>query len=96
MSGRRAYVSSFTVNGRQVNEVVIDPHYETKHAEISGALILELVKGLDGKEFQPDDRDGEWEFFMLDGIEHRGNRYRLIWCMRNERPFLGVINCFRR
>ena len=96
MSERRSYVLSVTVNGRQVTEVVIDPHYETKHAEISDALILELVKGLDGKEFQPDERDGEWEFFMLDRMEHRGKQYRLIWCMRDGRPFLGVINCFRR
>ena len=96
MSERRAYRLSLTVNGRQVNEVVIDPHYETKHADISDALILELVKGLDGKEFQPDERDGEWEFFMLDRMEHRGRQYRLIWCMRNGSPLLGVINCFRR
>jgi len=96
MSERRAYRLSLTVNGRQVNEVVIDPHYETKHADISDALILELVKGLDGKEFQPDERDGEWEFFMLDRMEHRGRQYRLIWCMRNGSPLLGVIKCFRR
>ena len=96
MSERRAYRLSLTVNGRQVNEVVIDPHYETKHADISDALILELVKGLDGKEFQPDERDGEWEFFMLDRMEHRGRQYRLIWCMRNGSPLLGVVNCFRR
>ena len=96
MSERRAYRLSLTVNGRQVNEVVIDPHYETKHADISDALILELVRGLDGKEFQPDERDGEWEFFMLDRMEHRGKQYRLIWCMRARFPFLGVINCFRR
>ena len=96
MSERRAYVLSLTVNGRQVSEVVIDPHYETKHADISDALILELVGKLDGKEFQPDERDGEWAFFMLDRIEHRGKQYRLIWCMRDGSRFLGVINCFRR
>lgn len=96
MSERRAYVLSLTVNGRRVNEVVIDPHYETKHADISDALILELVMELDGKEFRPDERDGEWEFFMLDRIEHRGKQYRLIWCISEGSPFLGVINCFRR
>ena len=96
MSGRRSDVLGLTVNGRQVNEIVIDPHYETKHPDISDALILDLVKGLGGKEFQPDERDGEWEFFMLDQIEHEGNRYRLVWCMRDECPFIGVINCFRR
>ena len=96
MSRRRAYVLNLRVNGRQINEVVIDPHYEAKHPAISDALILELVQGLDGKEFQPDERDGEWEFFMLDRIERQGKQYRLIWCMRDECPFIGVINCFRR
>ena len=96
MSGRRAYALNLTVNGQRISEVVIDPHYETRHPDISDALILELVKELDGKEFQPDERDGDWEFFMLDRMEHRGERYRLIWCMRDGQPFLGVINCFRR
>jgi hypothetical protein len=96
MSGRRAYVLSLTVNGRRVSEVVIDPHYETKHPDISDALILELVQELDGKEVLPDERDGEWEFFMLDRIENQGKQYRLIWCMRDECRFIGVINCFRR
>jgi len=96
MNGRRAYVLNLTVNGRQVNEVVIDPHYETKHPDISDALILELVKELDGKEFLPDERDGEWEFFMLDRIEHQGKQYRLVWCMQDEYRLIGVINCFRR
>lgn len=96
MSGRRAYAVNLTVNGRQVNEVVIDPHYETRHPDISDALILELVKELDGKEFLPDERDGEWEFFMLDRMEHQGKQYRLVWCMRDGSRFIGVINCFRR
>ncbi len=84
------------VNGRQVTEVVIDPHYEIKHPDIHDALVLELVRGLDGKEFQPAEREGDWEFFMLDRITLRGKQYRLIWCMQDASPFLGVINCFRR
>ena len=96
MSGRRAYALNLRINDRQINEVVIDPHYEAKHPDVSDALILELVKGLDGKEFQPDERVGEWEFFVLDRIEHQGKRYRVIWCMRDECSFIGVINCFRR
>ena len=96
MSGRRSYVLSLTVNGRQVSEIVIDPHYETKHPDIGDVLILELVKGLDGKEFQPDERVGEWEFFMLDRIERQDKQYRLVWCMRDGCPLIGVINCFRR
>ena len=96
MEKRRSYALNLVVNGRQIAEVVIDPHYEVKHPDITDDLILELVIGLDGKEFQPEEREGDWEFFMLDRIEHRGKQYRLVWCMRDDSPFLGVINCFRR
>jgi hypothetical protein len=96
MRERRSYALNLVVNGRPINEVVIDAHYEIKHPDIKDDLILELVRGLDGKEFQPEEREGEWEFFMLDRIEHKGKEYRLVWCMREASPFLGVINCFRR
>ncbi len=96
MRKRRRYAVHLMVNGRPIHEVMIDPHYSIKHPDINDALILELVRGLDGKEFQPEERSDEWEFFMLDRIEHQGKRYRLVWCMRDATPLLGVINCFRR
>jgi hypothetical protein len=96
ISERTRYPLNLAVNGRQIDEVVIDPHYKDKHPDISDALILDLVKGLDGKEFQVQERDGEWEFFMLDRIEYEGKLYRLVWCLRDSCFFLGVVNCFRR
>jgi hypothetical protein len=96
VSDRRSYPADLTINGRPITEVVIDPHYETKHPDISDPLILEIVQGLDGREFRAEERDGGWEFFSLDRIEHRGKRYRLVWCLRDECMFIGVINCFRR
>ncbi len=96
MTRRRSYRMQLLVNGRLIEEVVVDPHYETKHPDISDELILKLVTRLDGKEFQPEEGQGEWEFYMLDRISCRGKRYRLVWCLRDASPFLGVINCFRR
>ena len=96
MTERRTYPVQLKINGRNIQEVVIDPHYESKHSDINDALILELVATLNGKEFQPEERDGEWEFFMLDRIEHQDKLYRLVWCLRDECLFIGVINCFRR
>lgn len=69
MPERRSYALNLIINGRHINEVVVDAHYEGKHPDISDAIILELVKGLAGKEFQPDERTAEWEFFMLDRID---------------------------
>lgn len=68
---------TLTVNGRLVVEVIIDPHYEENHPDINDKLILELVKKLDGKEFQPNEQEDGWEFFMLDHLEHEGKKYRL-------------------
>lgn len=93
---RRTYPTEIVVNGRLINEVVIDSHYEKKHKDISDELILELVKYLDQKEFVPSEIEDEWEFFMLDKIEHRGKKYRLVWCMRENSLFIGIINAFRR
>ena len=51
MLERTRHPMNLVVNGRRIEEVVIDPHYKEKHPDISAALILDLVKGLDGKEF---------------------------------------------
>jgi hypothetical protein len=96
MSQRRSYSVNMVVNGRKVTDVVIDPHYESRHSNIDDALILEMVKYLNGREFMAEERDGEWEYFMLDRVEHGGKFYRLVWCMSHQSSFIGVINCFRR
>jgi hypothetical protein len=42
---RREYNISITVNEVLISKVIIDPHYEEKHAEsINDEIILELVK----------------------------------------------------
>ena len=96
MSERRSYPLQLIINGRHIEEVVIDPHYEAKHPEINDSLILTLAGMLNGREFKPEERDEDWEFFMLDRMEHDGKLYRLVWCMRDSFLFIGIINCFRR
>jgi hypothetical protein len=96
MSQRRSYAVNMVVNGRKIDEVVIDPHYEFRHSNIDDTLILELVVYLNDREFLVEERDGEWEYFMLDRVEHGGKFYRLVWCMADHSSFIGVINCFRR
>jgi hypothetical protein len=34
MKRRRSYTMHLVVNGRSIEEVVTDPHYEVKHSEI--------------------------------------------------------------
>lgn len=93
---RRSYDITLTVNGRLITEVIIDPHYEEKHPDIDDQTVLALVKGLDGNTYAADIRQDDWEFFTLDRLEHKGKRYRLVWCMQEHSLFIGVINAFRR
>jgi hypothetical protein len=93
---RRSYAKKLRVNNREIHDVVIDPHYEEKHGDIDDDLILELVELLNSNRFTPDGRNGDWEFYTLDRIQHRGKLYKLIWCLKDDALFIGVINCYRR
>jgi hypothetical protein len=97
VKSRRTYPVSLTVNDRLINEVVIDPHYEGKHSEsISDEIILALVAKLDGKTFDADDQDNEYEYFKTEPIEYERKNYRLIWLLKDDCMFIGVINAYRR
>ena len=86
------------VNGRQFHRVIIDTHYEKKHADaINDKLILELLELLDHQEFRPQDIDEEgFEYYVIDHMYHKGKPYRLIWLLHPEENYIGVINAFRR
>lgn len=63
---RREYSISLTVNGRQINKVIIDPHYELKHSSsINDDVILDLVKLLAGGNFEPDMETGDFSISRL-------------------------------
>lgn len=97
MSERRDYQISITVNNRAVTRVVIDPHYEVKHADsVDDEIILSLVNMLDGKIFTPEaERDG-FQYFKTDPLDLNGVSYRLIWLLEKNEIYIGVINAFRR
>ncbi len=46
---RRDYQVFITLNKRRFDRVVIDPHYEKNHPDITDQLILEPLKLLDGR-----------------------------------------------
>ena len=86
-----------TVNGRSIDEVVIDPHYEQKHSKLmDDDLILELVGLLDGKFYEPQDQRSGFQYFVADPLELRGSKYRLVWLLQDEKLYVGVVNAFRR
>jgi len=94
---RRSYAVSLVVNNQHIKRVIIDPHYELKHANtITDSLILELVKLLDGEYFSSEIVEDSFEYYMTENLSLDGKRYRLVWLIEKEELFIGVINAFRR
>jgi hypothetical protein len=94
---RREYEINITVNRKRIDRVIIDPHYEEKHAaSISDEIILSLVKDLDGKEFESTDEDPPFSYFTTDKMKLNGKYYKLIWLLENEQIYIGVVNTYRR
>ena len=76
---------------------MIDPHYEKKHKNsINDALIVELVKTLNGKEFRHITEDPPYKYFALDKIILNKKFYKLIWILEENENYIGVINAYRR
>ena len=96
MSTRRTLkIDCITVNDVKVVEVIIDPHYEVKHADhIDDELILKLVQKLDGRHELPETQDGAYSYFAT-LIELSSKQYRLIWLLEKSAIYIGVINAFR-
>jgi hypothetical protein len=94
---RRSYAVSITVNGQHIKRVIIDPHYELKHAAtITDQLILELVGLLDGGDFVADAVEENFEYYVTENLILGEKKYRLIWLIEKEEFYIGVINAYRR
>ena len=94
---RRSFKVDILVNGKRIHHVVVDPHYELKHAgTISDPLILALVALLDGGDFTPEISAKGFEYYATDNLLLKGKRYRLVWLLEKDELYIGVINAYRR
>ncbi len=97
LMSRREYGISIVVNRRQISKIIIDPHYEEKHADsITDQIIIELVKTLDGQVVLPDEESPPYSYFTTDKIEFDGKFYKLVWLLEDEQIYIGVVNAYRR
>ena len=95
-SKRRTHkIRPITVNGIRVVQVVIDPHYEEKHSSsINDALILRLVRELDGRLELPETKTDHYSYFAtLVGFGKK--QFRLIWLLEDHAIYIGVVNAYR-
>ncbi|PWU19510.1 MAG: hypothetical protein C5B49_05680 [Bdellovibrio sp.] len=92
---RKYTIDPIIVNGIQIVQVVIDPHYEEKHQRyMNDELILELVKELNGRNELPESTTGRYSYFAT-LIELGQRQFRLIWLLENHAIYVGVVNAYR-
>lgn len=96
MSLRRTHrIEPITINGIKVVQIIIDSHYEKKHSDhIDDALILKLVRKLDGRFELPETTTGVYSYFST-LVEYKSKQYRLIWLLEDNALYIGVVNAFR-
>lgn len=95
---RRIYKVNLHINGRKLDRVVIDPHYEIRHSRsITDEKILALVEQLNNKFFRPTniDEDG-FQYFVNDKLELDNKLYKLIWLLHESEVYIGIVNAYRR
>ncbi len=95
---RREYWMRLKINGRTMNRVIIDSHYEQRHLDsMNDTLILALVRKLDGNHYKATSHlKSGYEIFVNDPWYFNNKPYRLIWTLHPTKDYVGVINAFRR
>jgi hypothetical protein len=96
--GRRVYPFQGVINGRQLTEIHIDPHWEEDHADyMSDELIYKLAWQLVQVEewFVVEERKENWEYFSFDRLFQAWKAYKIVFCLQDGASFLGVRTCHR-
>ena len=94
---RREYPTRLIINDRVIEKIIIDPHYEEKHADsIDDGTIISLVEQLNGRTVEAETQDGQFSYFATDKMVFGDKLYKLVWLLENDAIYIGVVNCYRR
>ena len=95
MSRREYKIKPITVNRIVIHKVIIDSHFEEKHADhMSEELIVKLVRELDGRIEIPEAVDEDFSYFVT-LLEFLEKKYRLVWLLEKDAIYVGVLNAYR-
>ena len=93
----RSYGTNIIINELAISEIKISSHYELRHKDsITDEIIIDLIKTLDGKSFEPETIDGVFQYFVNDKIELKEKLYKLIWVLEDNKVYVGAVNAYRR
>src|SRR5690606_2985016 len=94
---RREYtINPIKVNRILISRVIIDSHFEIKHDDhMNDELILELVKGLNGRIEVPQAKDEDGFSYFATLLEYNEKQYRLVWLLEDNSIYVGVLNAYR-
>jgi hypothetical protein len=83
------------INGRSLSRVIIDQYYKDKHKEVTDEIILDLIREIDGENYDIESEKGGFQYFTVEPVYFKEKPYRLILLLCIHDDFLGVINAFR-
>lgn len=96
MSRRELSIKPIFINRLKITKVVIDSHYEEKHANhINDDIIVGLVKKLDGRIEVPEAKDEDGYSYFSTLLDLNNKQYRLVWLLEDRAIYIGVLNAYR-
>jgi hypothetical protein len=94
--GRRVYEFQVVINKRRITEIHIDPHYEKEHGSyMNDGIIYRLAQQLDQREFEIEDKKGDFEYFVVKRVFLGKKNYKLVCCLEVGQNYLGIIDAYR-
>jgi len=92
---RRAFkINPIIINGRSIEEIIIDSHVDKHSDHISDELITDLVNELVYTEHIPETIKENFQYFVSE-ISHNQKIYKMVWLLENHKFYVGVITAFR-